>query len=64
MKLIDYIYGQLERVHPFPIGSDYQKTVSIKLSSEHGKTNFIDITESQYREIQQILLTVNEFERV
>ncbi len=63
MKLLDYVYSQLERVHPFPIGCDFQKPVRLKLFSEHGKTDFINITESQYKEIKNILISINDYER-
>ena len=42
-KMSDYHVRQLEKVTPFPYKSDYNGIVKIKIQSERGESNWLDI---------------------
>lgn len=56
---MSYIERQTERVCPFPIDSDKNGQIKLKLHSERGESNWLNITPDQFRAIEQILLGVN-----
>jgi hypothetical protein len=53
---MNYIENQLLKVAPYPLYDNSKNgEISIKLTSEQGKTNWLDITPAQLREIERIL---------
>lgn len=50
-----YICSQFHRVLPTNVVNQYQ--VRMQMQSELGKTNWINITEAQFREIEFLLAT-------
>jgi hypothetical protein len=56
----EYISRQMLRVAPFPIidmltGNSGNGQYKVKLTSEKGQTNFLNITPEQFRAIEKIL---------
>jgi hypothetical protein len=55
-----YICSQFHRVLPTNLACEYQ--VRMQMQSELGKTNWINITEAQFREIECLLATWQHIE--
>lgn len=53
---ISYIEGQIFRVMPYRADSKYQKQIMIKLHSEHGESNWLNISPEDCNEIEAILI--------
>ena len=53
-----YIEQQLYRVAPMPLNSDGNGQLRLKLHSERGETNWINITPEQFKAIELALLAV------
>jgi len=51
---VNYYTSQIERLHPETF-TDYDFIVQLKMSSEHGKTNWMNLTPDQVRQIAAIL---------
>lgn len=51
----DYGYrnGQMVKACPFPLAD--QTTLKIQLRSEHGKSNYMDVTPQEWRLIELVL---------
>jgi hypothetical protein len=49
-----YIANQMLKVCPMPVEDN--GIIQIQLSSERGKTNYLNITPYQFREIEKILI--------
>lgn len=54
---INYIEGQIFSVMPFRPDSKHLGQISIKLQSEHGSTNWLNISPEDCQAIENILLT-------
>jgi len=52
---INYIEGQFFQVRPFSVDSKHQAQISIKLQSEHGATNWLNISPEDCQGIEAIL---------
>jgi hypothetical protein len=53
-----YLANQMLKVCPLPVEDN--GTIRIQLSSERGKTNYLNITPYQFREIEKILIVGGE----
>ena len=51
-----YIEQQLYRVAPLPLNGDGNGQLRLKLHSERGETNWINITPAQFKAIELALL--------
>lgn len=51
-----YIEQQMETVCPFPIDSDKNGIIRLKMQSERGSTNWLNLTPEAFREIEQVLI--------
>lgn len=54
---INYIEGQIFSVMPFPPDSKNLGQICIKLQSQHGATNWLNISPEDCQAIENILLT-------
>jgi hypothetical protein len=54
---INYIDAQFYAARPFPVDSKHQGQITLKLQSEHGATNWLNITPEDCQQIEAILLT-------
>ena len=54
-ELYSYINAQMIRVMPFPIDSGNNGQVKIKMQSECGVTNWLNISPEQAKQIERIL---------
>ena len=52
---INYIEGQFFKVRPFSLDSKYQGQIAIKLQSEHGSSNWLNISPEDCQAIEAIL---------
>ena len=52
---INYIEGQIFSVMPFPADSKHQGQICLKMQSEHGATNWLNISAADCLAIEQIL---------
>jgi hypothetical protein len=50
----NYYADQLLKVCPFPV--EKNGIIRLQLSSEQGKTNYMDITPTQFRLIEKVLM--------
>ena len=50
----NYYADQLLKVCPFPV--EKNGIIRIQLTSEHGKTNYLNLTPYQFRIVEQVLL--------
>ncbi len=55
---MNYIEGQMIKVCPLPVLEGGNGQLRLKLHSERGETNWLNITPEQFKQIEQILLTV------
>jgi hypothetical protein len=53
-RTYNYISEQMLRVCPLPVESN--GTIRLQLTSEHGKTNYLNLTPYQFRIVEQVLL--------
>lgn len=52
--MTNYYSNQLLKVCPFPV--EQNGIIRLQLSSQQGKTNYMDITPDQFRLIERVLL--------
>jgi hypothetical protein len=50
----NYYADQLLKVCPFPV--EKNGIIRLQLTSEHGKTNYLNLTPYQFRIVEQVLL--------
>lgn len=58
---IRYVETQMEKVAPFPIMEGTNGQFRIKLQSEKGETNWLNISNAQFNIIESTLLGVVSF---
>lgn len=54
-ELYSYINAQMIRVMPFPLDSGNNGQVRIKMQSERGVTNWLNVSPDQAKQIERIL---------
>lgn len=52
---LNYIEGQFFKVRPFSTDSKHQGQITLKLQSEHGASNWLNITPEDCQQIEAIL---------
>lgn len=52
---LPYTYQQMLKVAPFPIGDKHNGQFKIQITSDKGKTNYLNITPEQFSEIERII---------
>ena len=55
-----YIYGQLIAVAPLPLNIGMNGQFKIKITSDRGETNWLNITDDQFRKIELVLFGEEE----
>ena len=50
---------QALKVMPYPVNSPYYSVVRLKLQSEYGSTNWMNVTPEQFKAIEEILSKSN-----
>jgi hypothetical protein len=55
---INYINGQILKACPFPLHSGDNGQIKIKIHSERGETNWLNLTPEQLKKIELVLLGV------
>lgn len=53
---LNYINGQILRACPFPLHSGDNGQIKIKIHSERGETNWLNLTPEQLKKIELVLL--------
>lgn len=53
---IRYVEAQMEEVAPLPVMEGGNGQFKIQFTSEQGKTNWMNITDDQFRKIEAIML--------
>ena len=53
---INYIEGQVFSVMPFPVDSKHQGQICLQMRSEHGATNWLNITPEDCQKIEAVLI--------
>jgi hypothetical protein len=53
---INYIEAQIFSVMPYPVDSKHQGQICLKMQSEHGSSNWLNISPADCLAIEQILL--------
>ena len=51
-----YVMRECGKVCPFPIGSDCNGQIKIKVQAEHGETKWFNVTGEKFHAIECILL--------
>lgn len=54
---MDYINAQLFRAIPLPLTGDKNGVIRLKIQTEHGATNWLNVTPRQMMQIEAILNT-------
>ena len=57
---IRYIEAQMETVAPLPILEGGNGQFKLQITSEQGKTNWMNITDDQFRKIELVLFGATE----
>jgi hypothetical protein len=53
--MLNYYEQQCYKVMPHTVEGRYYNVVRLKLQSEHGQSNWMDLTPSQFKAIEKIL---------